>query len=457
MLGNSNMNVMTRESRAPWLPHKSRGALCRQMAAVCLVVLGVLVEPALAQTAPTLSPAPDVPAPLTLRQALQSAGRTHPNVISRQAELAAQRDGLESARWQRYPGASVSSSIGASGERLLTGRLEVPLWNAGRLAAEIDAAGHRVAAAEAGAHEAVRTIEDVVVAGFTELARTRDRIEAAEVSLAEHERLLALITRRVSSEVSAQADLVLAQARLSQARVERSQLDALAANARSALSQATGQVVRDVLVPSGLRLLPVSFETVAQAAMSASPNLRRGLAEEAAADAGIAALRAAIAWVPQEPFLFSASVAENIALRSFDQPPSSPDGIRLRRSPMRETARKLIEAYKVKTPGPDAAIRGLSGGNVQRAVLARELSSEGDLLIVANPCFGLDFAAVAEIRARIVQARNRGAAVLLVSEDLDEILQLSDRIVVMFDGRLALQTDAASADVGAIGRAMAGH
>ncbi len=172
-------------------------------------------------------------------------------------------------------------------------------------------------------------------------------------------------------------------------------------------------------------------------------------------------VRHRIACLPEEPLrnacVADMSVAENMALRSFDQPPSSPDGIRLRRSPMRETARKLIEAYKVKTPGPDAAIRGLSGGNVQRAVLARELSSEGDLLIVANPCFGLDFAAVAEIRARIVQARNRGAAVLLVSEDLDEILQLSDRIVVMFDGKLALQTDSASADVGAIGRAMAGH
>jgi simple sugar transport system ATP-binding protein len=172
-------------------------------------------------------------------------------------------------------------------------------------------------------------------------------------------------------------------------------------------------------------------------------------------------VRHKVACLPEEPLrnacVAEMSVAENIALRSFDRPPSSSNGIWLKRSPMRETARKLIEAYKVKTPGPDAAIRGLSGGNVQRAVLARELSSEGDLLIVANPCFGLDFAAVAEIRARIVQARNRGAAVLLVSEDLDEILQLSDRIVVMFDGKLALQTDAASADVGAIGRAMAGH
>jgi simple sugar transport system ATP-binding protein len=172
-------------------------------------------------------------------------------------------------------------------------------------------------------------------------------------------------------------------------------------------------------------------------------------------------IRHKIACLPEEPLrsacVAEMSVAENMALRSFDQPPASPDGVRLQRSPLRATARKLIDAYRVKTPGPDAPIRALSGGNVQRAVLARELSSEGDLLIVANPCFGLDFAAVAEIRARIVQARNRGAAVLLVSEDLDEILQLSDRIVVMFDGRLALQTDAASADVGAIGRAMAGH
>ena len=172
-------------------------------------------------------------------------------------------------------------------------------------------------------------------------------------------------------------------------------------------------------------------------------------------------IRHKIACLPEEPLrnacVAEMSVAENMALRSFDQPPSSPDGIRLKRSPMRDVARKLIEAYRVKTPGPDAPIKGLSGGNVQRAVLARELSSEGDLVIVANPCFGLDFAAVAEIRARIVQARNRGAAVLLVSEDLDEILQLSDRIVVMFDGKLALQIDGTKADVGAIGRAMAGH
>src|SRR5436305_4509993 len=85
-------------------------------------------------------------------------------------------------------------------------------------------------------------------------------------------------------------------------------------------------------------------------------------------------IRHKIACLPEEPLrnacVADMSVAENMALRSFDRPPSSPDGIRLKRGPMREAARRLIEAYGVKPPGPDAPIKGLSGGNVQRAVLA---------------------------------------------------------------------------------------
>ncbi len=94
----------------------------------------------------------------------------------------------------------------------------------------------------------------------------------------------------------------------------------------------------------------------------------------------------------------------------------------------------------MKTSSPDAPISTLSGGNVQRAVLARELSGEVDVLVAANPVFGLDFAAVADIHAQIMAARNRGAAVLLVSEDLDELLELSDRIVVMFEGQIVHET-----------------
>ena len=99
----------------------------------------------------------------------------------------------------------------------------------------------------------------------------------------------------------------------------------------------------------------------------------------------------------------------------------------------------------------------LSGGNVQRAVLARELGGEVTLLIVANPCFGLDFAAVSEIRSRIMAARNAGAAVLLVSADLEEIFALSDRIAVMSEGKIPFETESATADVQQIGRYMAGH
>jgi general nucleoside transport system ATP-binding protein len=94
---------------------------------------------------------------------------------------------------------------------------------------------------------------------------------------------------------------------------------------------------------------------------------------------------------------------------------------------------------------------------VQRAVLARELTGAVDLLIISNPCFGLDFSAVAEIRARIMTARNGGAAVLLISEDLDEILELSDRILVMSEGRIVYETAAGTADIAEIGKHMAGH
>ena len=82
---------------------------------------------------------------------------------------------------------------------------------------------------------------------------------------------------------------------------------------------------------------------------------------------------------------------------------------------------------------------------------------EVDVLIAANPCFGLDFAAVAQIHAEIMAVRNRGAAVLLVSEDLDELLELADRILVIFNGQFVYEARASEADLTEIGRHMAGH
>jgi simple sugar transport system ATP-binding protein len=165
--------------------------------------------------------------------------------------------------------------------------------------------------------------------------------------------------------------------------------------------------------------------------------------------------------LPEEPLKNATvprmTVAENMAFRTFDRPPNAKLGWWLSPGPMRAKARELIARYRVKTSSPEAAISDLSGGNIQRAVLARELSGDVDVLIVANPCFGLDFASVVEIRSQIMEQRNRGAAVLLVSEDLDEILELADRVAVMSEGTINYVAPVGETDRATIGKHMAGH
>jgi general nucleoside transport system ATP-binding protein len=166
--------------------------------------------------------------------------------------------------------------------------------------------------------------------------------------------------------------------------------------------------------------------------------------------------------LPEEPLRNACvphmSVAENLALRTFDRPPQAKAGILLVLRAIRQMAEGLISTFSVKTPSTETPIGNLSGGNVQRAVLARELSADHiNLLIAANPCFGLDFAAVEYIHGSIVEARNRGVAVLLVSEDLDELLKLADRILVISEGQFVYESAIADADFATIGQRMAGH
>ncbi|WP_096666376.1 ABC transporter ATP-binding protein [Polaromonas sp. AET17H-212] len=163
--------------------------------------------------------------------------------------------------------------------------------------------------------------------------------------------------------------------------------------------------------------------------------------------------------LPEEPLrnacVGDLSVAENMALRDFDRPPLCAGG-RLRFGRWRSRAREWITGYGIKTQGENAPIRSLSGGNVQRAVLARELHGEINVLIAANPVFGLDFAAVREIHTRLRGVAQQGGAVLLVSEDLDELLELADRIVVMSEGRIVFETVAADAERHVLGAHMGG-
>jgi general nucleoside transport system ATP-binding protein len=165
--------------------------------------------------------------------------------------------------------------------------------------------------------------------------------------------------------------------------------------------------------------------------------------------------------LPEEPLknacVARMSVADNLVFREFDLPPFARGGWWLDQARFRERAVRAIARYRIKTRGYDAPIGELSGGNIQRAVLARELGGEVDIMIAANPCFGLDIAAIAQIHAEIMAVRNKGAAVLLVSEDLDELLELADRIVVMSSGRLVYEAKSSGADLTEIGRHMAGH
>jgi ABC-type uncharacterized transport system ATPase subunit len=166
--------------------------------------------------------------------------------------------------------------------------------------------------------------------------------------------------------------------------------------------------------------------------------------------------------LPEEPLRNACvpqmSVAENIAFRNFDRSPFTRGGCLVNRKAIRAGGQEMISRFSVKTRSTETPIGDLSGGNVQRAVLARELGSgTAKVLIAANPCFGLDFAAVESIHNQITEARNRGVAVLLVSEDLDELLKLADRLLVISQGEFVYETPREKADVLTIGQFMAGH
>ena len=119
----------------------------------------------------------------------------------------------------------------------------------------------------------------------------------------------------------------------------------------------------------------------------------------------------------------------------------------------------MIEQFEIKANGPDHVARKLSGGNAQKVLLARELSggrSATKLLVVCSPTRGLDVGAIETVRRLINDARGAGQAILLISEDLDEVLSLSDRVLVLYRGAVVHETSGESAQLAQVGAAMAG-
>jgi simple sugar transport system ATP-binding protein len=149
------------------------------------------------------------------------------------------------------------------------------------------------------------------------------------------------------------------------------------------------------------------------------------------------------------------SVADNLALAAV---PSGRYGRGLlRRKEIRAEAVRLMEAHHIAPADPDLRVGSLSGGNQQKVVLARELSRDPAVLIAASPTQGLDVGAAADVQRRLLDVREAGSAILLISYDLDELRQLCDRIVVLHRGSVVYETDAESVDIEDLGMAMAGH
>jgi simple sugar transport system ATP-binding protein len=132
------------------------------------------------------------------------------------------------------------------------------------------------------------------------------------------------------------------------------------------------------------------------------------------------------------------SLAENVALHDYDKAPGSRFGWLFPRELVRR-ARELLKQYDVRGGGPQTRASALSGGNQQKVVLAREIGREPSVLIAAQPTRGLDVGAIEFVHSRLVEARDNGKAVLLVSLELDEILSLSDRVLVLYEGRVVAE------------------
>lgn len=230
----------------------------------------------------------------TLERALDAAALTHPSVRERQSGVLAAERALEGKKWLRYPGVAVQSAAASQGGPGTTVRVQMPVWTANRIGSQIDGAAAEAAAARMAVTEEQLGLALQVTDSFGELLRLRDRLSAAEQNVKEHERLRDMIRRRVDSEISPAADLLLAQARLSQAQAEQAQFRASLDAARQALAQLVGAPVAQVQAPAEREPAAGSLEELVRDALAFSPAGRRIQAETEAAQQQVASRRAAL-------------------------------------------------------------------------------------------------------------------------------------------------------------------
>jgi simple sugar transport system ATP-binding protein len=172
-----------------------------------------------------------------------------------------------------------------------------------------------------------------------------------------------------------------------------------------------------------------------------------------------AAISQGIAYIPADRNRVGSApnltLAENLIMKNYRHSPVS-QGWAINLGAMKEQARQLVEDFNISTPGIDTPARSLSGGNLQKLILAREFSDDPNVIVAVYPSRGLDVGATENVHRLLVQERDRGAAVLLISEDLDELLSMSDRIVVLYEGQIMGEVPPQDDRVEQIGLMMAG-
>lgn len=166
-----------------------------------------------------------------------------------------------------------------------------------------------------------------------------------------------------------------------------------------------------------------------------------------------------LAYIPEERMhdgvIREFTVAENLVLQGHTRPPYS-NGFFLNFKEIARRSQELVAQYRVKTPTTETRIKNLSGGNIQKVILARELARQPAVLIAAQPTRGVDIGATEYIHQQLLDQRATGTATLLISEDLDEVLALSDRIAVLYEGRVMGIVPREQANAEELGLLMAG-
>jgi general nucleoside transport system ATP-binding protein len=167
-----------------------------------------------------------------------------------------------------------------------------------------------------------------------------------------------------------------------------------------------------------------------------------------------------VSWIPEDRLRTGlsekATVMENLLVGKQRLPEFSFFGVHYRRRNARRYAEKLADAFDIRSGGVELPVSSLSGGNMQKAILAREFSFDSSLLVVNQPTRGVDIGAIEFIHEKIIEKRNAGCAILLVSADLEELFRLSDRLVTVFEGRVTGRFDAGAVSMLQIGYYMTG-